>query len=154
MRRLLIRSLHILLPLALLVAVYLFLRGHNLPGGGFIAALVVATALILQYLSDGSAMAQTRIGWRYRMLVGIGILIAAITGLGSLLVGYPFLTTSYTYVSLPVIGTFELATAMLFDLGVFVTVVATVLLVLAYLGRLNAPLDTAPTIRWRRPSET
>ncbi len=143
-----------MLPLALLVAVYLFLRGHNLPGGGFIAALVVATALILQYLSDGSAMAQTRIGWRYRMLVGIGILIAAITGLGSLLVGYPFLTTSYTYVSLPVIGTFELATAMLFDLGVFVTVVATVLLVLAYLGRLNAPLDTAPTIRWRRPSET
>ncbi len=142
-----------MLPLALLVAVYLFLRGHNLPGGGFIAALVAATALILQYLSDGSAMAQTRIGWRYRMLIGVGVLISTATGLGSLLFGYPFLTTSFTYVSLPVVGKFELATAMLFDLGVLVAVVATVMLILAYLGRLNAPLDTAPTIRWRREEE-
>jgi multicomponent K+:H+ antiporter subunit A len=142
-----------MLPLALLVAVYLFLRGHNLPGGGFIAALVAATALILQYLSDGSAMARTRIGWRYRMLLGVGILIAAVTGIGSLFFGYPFLTTSFTYVSLPIVGTFELATAMLFDLGVFVAVVATVIFILACLGRLNAPLDSVPTIRWRRDRE-
>jgi multicomponent K+:H+ antiporter subunit A len=142
-----------MLPLALLVAVYLFLRGHNLPGGGFIAALVAGTALILQYLSDGSAMAQARTGWRYRTLIGIGILIAALTGTGSLVLGYPFLTSSFTYVSLPVIGTFELATAMLFDLGVFVTVLATVMLILAYLGRLNAPLDSAPTIRARKARE-
>lgn len=87
------------------------------------------------------------------MLVGIGILIAALTGTGSLLLGYPFLTTSFTYLSLPVIGTFELATAMLFDLGVFVAVVATVMLILAYLGRLNAPLDSAPTIRSREDGE-
>jgi multicomponent K+:H+ antiporter subunit A len=139
-----------MLPLALVVAVYLFLRGHNLPGGGFIAGLVASTALILQYLSDGSAMARTRIGWRYKMLLGVGILIAAFTGIGSLVLGYPFLTTSFAYVSLPVIGKFELATAMLFDLGVFVAVVATVMLILACLGRLNAPLDSVPTIRWRR----
>ena len=142
-----------MLPLALLVAVYLFLRGHNLPGGGFIAALVAATALILQYLSDGSAMARTRIGWRYRVLLGTGILIAAATGIGSLFFGYPFLTTSFTYFSLPIVGTFELATAMLFDLGVFVAVVATVILILASLGRLNAPLDSVPTIRWRKDRE-
>jgi multicomponent K+:H+ antiporter subunit A len=139
-----------MLPLALVVAVYLFLRGHNLPGGGFIAALVASTALILQYLSDGSAMARARIGWRYQMLLGAGILIAVFTGIGSLLLGYPFLTTSFAYVSLPVIGEFELATAMLFDLGVFIAVVATVMLILACLGRLNAPLDSVPTIRWRR----
>ena len=139
-----------LLPLALLVAVHLFLRGHNLPGGGFIAALVAGTALMLQYLSDGSAMTQTRIGWRFRMLVGVGVLIATATGIGSWVIGYPFLTTSFTYVRLPVIGEFELATAMLFDLGVFVAVVATVMCILAYLGRLNAPLDTVPIIRWRR----
>ena len=84
-------------------------------------------------------MAQTRIGWRYRMLLGVGILIAAFTGIGSLLLGYPFLTTSFTYVSLPVIGKFELATAMLFDLGVFVAVVATVMLILACLGRHQRP---------------
>lgn len=142
-----------MLPLALVVAVYLFLRGHNLPGGGFIAALVASTALILQYLSDGSAMAQTRIGWRYRMLVGVGILIATLTGAGSLLLGHPFLTTSFTYVNLPVIGSFEVATAMLFDLGVFVAVAATVMLILAYLGKLNAPLDSMPTIRARKNME-
>jgi multicomponent K+:H+ antiporter subunit A len=142
-----------MLPIALLVAIYLFMRGHNLPGGGFIAALVAGTALILQYLADGSAIAQIRIGWRYRMLVGVGILIAASTGAGSLLLGYPFLTSSFTYVTLPVIGTFELATAMLFDLGVFVAVLATVMLVLAYLGRLNAPLDSAPTIRSQSAGE-
>ncbi len=51
------------------------------------------------------------------------------------------------------VGKFELATAMIFDLGVFVAVVATVMLILAYLGRLNAPLDTAPTIRWRRSEQ-
>jgi len=142
-----------LLPMALLVAVYLLLRGHNLPGGGFIGALVAGTALILQYLADGSALARTRTGWRYRMLVGVGILIATVTGIGSLLFGYPFLTTSFTYVTLPVIGEFELATAMLFDLGVFVAVVATVMLILAYLGRLNAPLDSVPAIRSRRDRE-
>ena len=80
--------------------------------------------------------------------------IAVITGAGSFMLGYPFLTTSFTYVTLPVIGKFELATAMLFDLGVFVTVVATVIIILAYLGRLNAPLDTVPTIRWRRDGPT
>jgi multicomponent K+:H+ antiporter subunit A len=88
------------------------------------------------------------------MIVGIGILVAVITGAGSFMLGYPFLTTSFTYVTLPVIGKFELATAMLFDLGVFVTVVATVVIILAYLGRLNAPLDTVPTIRWRRDGPT
>jgi len=142
-----------MLPLALLVAVYLFLRGHNLPGGGFIAALVAGTALILQYLADGSAMAQTRIGWRYRLLVGAGLLIAAITGMGSLAAGYPFLTSSFTYLTLPVVGSFEVATAMLFDLGVFVAVVATVMLVLAYLGALNSPLDDDPGIRLRQAGE-
>jgi multicomponent K+:H+ antiporter subunit A len=142
-----------LLPLALMISVYLFLRGHNLPGGGFIAALVASTALILQYVSDGSAMAQQRIGWRYQMLIGVGVLIATAAGVGSWLFGYPFLTTSYTYVTWPVVGKFELATAMLFDLGVFVAVVATVMLILAYLGRLNAPLDMAPIIRLRNEED-
>ena len=76
-----------LLPLALLVAVYLFLRGHNLPGGGFIAALVAGTALILQYVSDGSELAQRRLGWNYSVLIGIGLVIAISTGLGSWVIG-------------------------------------------------------------------
>ena len=136
-----------LLPLALLVAVYLFLRGHNLPGGGFIAALVTGTALILQYVAEGSELAQRRLGWNYAVLIGLGILTATATGLGSWLFGYPFLTSSFTYLDLPVFGEIELATALLFDLGVFTTVVATVMLMLATLGRLHAPPDTTASLR-------
>ena len=136
-----------LLPIAILISVYLFLRGHNLPGGGFIAALVTATAVILQYLSDGSALAQSRLRLNFMRLVGAGVLIAAATGIGSWIFDYPFLTSAFGHFHLPIIGEFELATAMLFDLGVYIAVVGTVLLILAYLGRLNAPLDTVPNIR-------
>lgn len=127
----------LLLPMALLVAAWLFLRGHNEPGGGFIAGLVAGVALILQYIAEGSQDTQRRMDWNLLGLIGAGILIAALTGLGSWLFGYPFLTTTYTYVTLPVIGTFELASAMIFDLGVFIGVVGTVLLILSGIGRLH-----------------
>lgn len=127
----------LLLPMALLVAVWLFLRGHNEPGGGFIAGLVAGVALILQYMAEGSRDTQRRMDWNLVGLIGAGILIAALTGLGSWLFGYPFLTSTYTYVTLPVIGTFELASAMVFDLGVFLGVVGTVLLILSGIGRLH-----------------
>ncbi len=139
-----------LLPFALLVAVYLFLRGHNLPGGGFIAALVAGTALVLQYVSDGSELAQRRIGVNYPLLIGLGVMVATATGIGSWAFGYPFLTSSFTYLDLPVVGEIELATALLFDLGVFITVVGTVMLVLACLGRLSAPLDATEVLRGHR----
>jgi multicomponent K+:H+ antiporter subunit A len=127
----------LLLPMALLVAVWLFLRGHNEPGGGFIAGLVAGVALVLQYIAEGSKNTERRLGWNLVGLLGAGILIAALTGLGSWLLGYPFLTSTYGYVTLPLIGTFELASAMLFDLGVVLVVVGTVLLVLSGIGRLN-----------------
>jgi len=127
----------LLLPMALLVTAWLFLRGHNEPGGGFIAGLVAGVALILQYIAEGSRYTQRRMDWNLVGLIGAGILIAALTGLGSWLFGYPFLTSTYTYVTLPVIGTFELASAMIFDLGVFLGVVGTVLLILSGIGRLH-----------------
>jgi multicomponent K+:H+ antiporter subunit A len=127
----------LLLPMALLVAAWLFLRGHNEPGGGFIAGLVAGVALILQYIAAGSRDTQRRMGWNLVGLIGAGILIATLTGLGSWLFGYPLLTSTYGYVTLPVIGTFELASAMIFDLGVFLGVVGTVLLILSGIGRLH-----------------
>jgi len=126
-----------LLPIALLVSAFLFLRGHNEPGGGFIAALVAGVALILQYIAQGTRKTQAQFRGNAETLIGAGILVAVLTGLGSWLVGYPFLTTSYTYVTLPVVGKFEIASAMLFDLGVFLGVVGTVLLILTGLGRLT-----------------
>lgn len=127
----------VLLPLALMVSVYIFLRGHNQPGGGFIAGLITSVALILQYVCSGSAWVRERLPIDYRRLSLWGVLIAALTGAGSWLFGYPFLTTSFTHIHWPVVGEFELATAMLFDLGVFMVVVGTSLLILSQLGQLE-----------------
>jgi multicomponent K+:H+ antiporter subunit A len=131
-----------LLPIALLVSAYLFLRGHNEPGGGFIAALVTGVALILQYIAAGSRTAEAGFRRDARTLIGAGILVAMLTGLGSWAFGYPFLTSTYGYVTLPVVGKFEVASAMLFDLGVFLGVVGTVLLILTGLGRLSPREET------------
>ena len=105
--------------------------------GGFIAALVTGVALILQYIAQGSQTAEARFGGSARLLIAAGILVAVLTGLGSWLFGYPFLTSTYAYVTLPVIGKFEVASAMMFDLGVYLAVVGTVLLILTRLGDLS-----------------
>ncbi len=126
-----------LLPLALLVSVYLFLRGHNAPGGGFIAGLVSAVALILQYMASGIDWMQERWRVQYHPVIASGVLIAASTGAGSWLFDHPYLTTAFGHFHLPLAGEFELATAMLFDLGVYLTVVGVVMLILANLGKLT-----------------
>jgi multicomponent K+:H+ antiporter subunit A len=129
-----------LLPLALLVSAYLFLRGHNAPGGGFIAGLVTGTAVILQYVAYGSQWARERLPWSFVALIAVGILVAALTGAASWLFSAPFLTSTFGYVRWPVVGEFELASAMLFDLGVYLAVVGTVLVSIAELGRLSGPV--------------
>jgi multicomponent K+:H+ antiporter subunit A len=109
-----------LLPLALLVSAYLFLRGHNAPGGGFIAGLVTAVALILQYMASGIAWTQQQ--WRHALPSGDRLGRPAChrppAGQPGCSTG-PFLTSAFGHFHLPLIGEFELATAMLFDLGVF-----------------------------------
>ena len=125
------------LPLALLISVFIFLRGHNLPGGGFIAGLVTAIALVLQYIASGSQWVEQRLPLNYAAMAGAGVLIAGLTGLGSWLFGYPFLTSAFGHFEWPLIGEIELATAMLFDLGVYLTVVGAALLILSYLGKLS-----------------
>ncbi len=127
----------LVLPMTLLVAVFLLLRGHNLPGGGFIAGLVTAIALILLYLANGVAWAQKRFPGNLQILMGVGLLIASLTGLASLLLGYPFLTTSFAHLDWPLVGEFELASAMIFDLGVWLVVVGMTLLILIHLGSLS-----------------
>nr|WP_312230101.1 monovalent cation/H+ antiporter subunit A [Pseudomonas sp.] len=127
----------ILLPMALLVSAFIFVRGHNLPGGGFIAGLITAIALILQYVAHGVEWTQRRMPWSYHSIAGLGVLIAALTGLGSLAFGAPFLTSAFGYFHLPLIGKFELATALLFDLGVYLAVVGSTLLILSNIGHVS-----------------
>jgi multicomponent K+:H+ antiporter subunit A len=127
----------LLLPLALLVAVFVLLRGHNLPGGGFIAGLITAVALIMQYLANGIAWTRSRLAISLHPQIGLGLLIATATGLASWLFGYPFLTSTFAHVHWPVIGEFELASAMVFDVGVYLVVVGVMLAILVRLGRLH-----------------
>jgi multicomponent K+:H+ antiporter subunit A len=126
-----------LLPLALLVSVYLFFRGHNLPGGGFVAGLVTAVALIMQYIAHGVDWVKPRLNLQFSALVASGILIAWLTGAFSWLFGKPFLTSWFDYFDIPLLGQIELASAIAFDLGVYLTVVGSTLLILANLGKLT-----------------
>jgi multicomponent K+:H+ antiporter subunit A len=127
-----------LLPLAALAAVYLFLRGHNLPGGGFIAGLVLAAAIVVTRVAGGSPLPKAP-GLAYSTWVGVGLAAAGLTGIGSWALGYPFLTSAYGHPVLPLVGEVPLATAGLFDLGVFLTVVGATLLLLMVPGLLEDP---------------
>ncbi len=128
----------IVLPLALVASVYIFWRGHNLPGGGFIAGLVTAIALVLQYMALGQDRAEAVLhaggGRRYIRWIGTGLAIAGLTGVGAFVFGRPFLTSAFGHPVVPVLGELPLATAALFDLGVYVTVVGATMLMLSALG--------------------
>ncbi|SHK01143.1 multisubunit potassium/proton antiporter, PhaA subunit /multisubunit potassium/proton antiporter, PhaB subunit [Shimia gijangensis] len=125
----------VMMPIALMVGVYIFFRGHNLPGGGFIAGLVVAIAFVMQYMASGFAWTAARQTFPYHGVIGSGVLIAAATGMGAWFNDLPFLTSAFGYVYLPGLDKFELATAALFDLGVFLAVSGAVLLALESLAR-------------------
>ena len=126
----------VMLPIVLMVGVYMFLRGHNQPGGGFVAGLIVSIALLTQYMASGFAWAQERQKFEYHSLIGWGVVIAGMTGMGAWLSGTPFLTSAFGYFHFPPIEEFELATAALFDLGVFLTVLGAVMLMLYSLARI------------------
>ncbi|MBW8271154.1 monovalent cation/H+ antiporter subunit A [Caldovatus aquaticus] len=126
-----------LLPLALTVAFHILLRGHNLPGGGFIAGLITGIVLILQYLAVGLDITSARLRVDHLRLFALGLALAAGTGMASMAFGAPFLTSAHGYVPIPLVGRTHLASALAFDLGVYLVVVATVLLVLSELGRLS-----------------
>ncbi len=130
----------ILFPLALTVSIYLFLRGHNAPGGGFIAGLVLAVPLLMQYVVQGVDSVESRFGFDYSRCIGVGIFVAATTGLVSMVLGYPFLTSGHIEPELPFIGVLPLASAIGFDIGVYLVVFGSSMLILSMMGTLKPPL--------------
>jgi len=119
----LLRSVaRIILPLAFLVAAHLLMRGHNLPGGGFVAGLMAASALILQFVATERRTAGSGLPQRPETLIWLGLLLATGTALASLLLGFPLLTHTTFAIDLPVLGHSDIATAMFFDIGVFLVV--------------------------------
>jgi multicomponent K+:H+ antiporter subunit A len=142
--------IQLMFPVILLFGLHLFLRGHDLPGGGFVAGITVSVALILLYMARGARWVETHLRVLPVRWIGLGLLLAVGTGLGSLVFGRPFLTSHFQYVELPLLGRFPLASALGFDLGVFGLVVgATTLMLIALahqsLRRPRQPADdTAP----------
>ncbi|RYJ02549.1 MAG: DUF4040 domain-containing protein, partial [Acetobacteraceae bacterium] len=144
----------LLFPVMLLVAAFLLLRGHDLPGGGFSAGMVVAIAVILQYMVGGTEWTENRLAWlRPRAWIGAGLLLAAGTGLAAWAFERPFLTSYFAYLDLPVVGAVPTASALIFDIGVFALVVGATLLMLVALahqsvrGRRAMPRPPTPAER-------
>ncbi|MET0519540.1 MAG: monovalent cation/H+ antiporter subunit A [Burkholderiaceae bacterium] len=124
----------LLLPISGVIALHLFLRGHNEPGGGFVAGLVVATAFIAQYMVGGTQWVEARLRLQPARWIAWGLLAAVGTGLASLAFGHPFLTTHTAHLKLPLLGEIHVASATLFDIGVFAAVVGSTLLILTALA--------------------
>ncbi|MFT3973031.1 MAG: monovalent cation/H+ antiporter subunit A [Amaricoccus sp.] len=119
-------------PAIITLSAYLFLRGHDLPGGGFAAGITLAIAFLLQYLGSNVREVEDRLRILPVRWIGLGLIIAALTGFGSWLFGYPFLTSRAQYLEFPWIGKVPFATALFFDVGVYLLVVgATVLILVA-----------------------
>ncbi len=124
----------LLFPLALTVSIYLFLRGHNAPGGGFIAGLVFAVPVLVKYVLQGARAVEATFGFDYLRGIGVGLLLAVVGGVGSWWFGVPFLTSGHLDVELPLVGLLPLASALVFDTGVYVVVFAGTLLILSTMG--------------------
>ena len=116
----------VLLPLLLLFALFLLLRGHNAPGGGFVAGLVVAAAFVLHAMAFGSAATRRALVVSPPLLLPVGLLVALISGLPGVVLGSPFMTGVWTTVGAGP-GAVALGTPLLFDIGVFLAVIGVVL---------------------------
>ncbi len=119
-----------LTPLLLLFSVFLLVRGHNEPGGGFAGGLVAAAAFVLLSIASGTALARRILRVDPRALVGAGLLVMLTSGLlAPLLEGRPFLTSLWWELPLPGGDALGLGTPLLFDIGVYLVVAGTVLVV-------------------------
>ncbi len=120
-------SVRLLVPLSLVFSVFIYFKGHQTPGGGFVGGLMLAAALVIQRMSDGPAAMRKFMPVSPRWLIATGLLLALATGLGAMAFGLPFFTSNHGYIPLPAGGgTFEWATVMVFDLGVMLTVAGVV----------------------------
>lgn len=110
--------------------VYLFMSGHNTPGGGFIGGLVLASAIVLLYLTNDIESVRKSLPFDFKLVAATGVLMATATGFGSILLGVPFLSQTFGYFHLPIFGETELTTVTIFEAGVALTVVGVVVTII------------------------
>jgi multicomponent K+:H+ antiporter subunit A len=123
-----------LFPVVLTFALYLLARGHDLPGGGFAAGVTASIAIIILYMAGGTRSVEARLNVQPMRWISLGLLCALATGLAAWLFGYPFLTSDFSYLSVPLIGKVPIASALVFDIGVFAVVVGSTVLTLIALA--------------------
>lgn len=112
----------VLLPLLGLFSVILLLRGHNLPGGGFVGGLLMASAVVLYAMAEGPRRARQLVRIDLHLMIGVGLLIGFGAGLFGVFAGEPFMTGLWTSVTVPGLGELKVGTPLLFDIGVYITV--------------------------------
>ncbi|MBN1992168.1 MAG: Na+/H+ antiporter subunit B [Anaerolineae bacterium] len=117
-----------LLPLLLLFSIFLLLRGHNEPGGGFAGGLMAAAAFALYAIAHNVAEAKKALYLHPRTLIAVGLLAAVSSGLIGLLAGYPFMTGLWSSQNVPMLG--KVGTPLLFDMGVYLVVLGITLLII------------------------
>lgn len=115
----------------LTLAVFLFLAGHNNPGGGFIGGLVLASAFVLLCLAFDIETIKKGIPFDFKLIAALGAFIAVSSGVGSVVFGASFLTQAFSYFDLPVFGRTELATVTIFEAGVALAVVGVVVTIIS-----------------------
>ncbi|QWT16656.1 monovalent cation/H+ antiporter subunit A [Sphingobium xenophagum] len=138
-----------LFPVILTCALYLLVRGHDLPGGGFAGGISASIAIILLYMASGTRSVESRLHIQPVRWIAAGLLCAAATGAAAWFFGYPFLSTHFRYLDVPIIGQVPIASALLFDIGVFAVVVGTTVLILIALAHQSI---RTPTMR--RPAKS
>jgi multicomponent Na+:H+ antiporter subunit B len=115
-------------------AINLFISGHHFPGGGFIGGLAFTSGLLLLFLTFDIETVRKNIPVDFKIVAAVGVLIAVLTGVGSMVLGAPFLSQSFGYFELPIFGKTELATAVIFDVGVALAVIGTSITIILSIG--------------------
>lgn len=126
-----------LLPVFILYSIIILLRGHNAPGGGFIAGLLMAAGFILYGIAFGVERARVKIKFDPRTLIGVGMLLALLSGLPSMMQTMPFTTIEFGEWKLPVLGKIALSTPLIFDVGVYAVVTGVLLTIILTLSEEN-----------------
>lgn len=118
----------------LVFSLYLLFAGHNQPGGGFVGGLVAGVAFVLRYVAGGRAALRAAVPFDPSLPLGLGIVLASLTGMAAWLTGAQFLESGKVSLDVPVLGVVKATSALPFDLGVYLVVVGLVLLLLRTLG--------------------
>ena len=120
------------IPLTVCVSFVIFMQGHNLPGGGFIAGVMAGAAGAVYLLAFGTTRAARVPWWKISI---IGLLLSVITGTVPFLLGRPYMQHAIWHFEVPVIGPYELPTATFFDLGIYLIVFGTLMTVFIELAQ-------------------